>query len=280
MFIFRQAAQLSGYLSGLQKPVGFVPTMGALHSGHQSLLARAAVDGHFTVVSIFVNPTQFNDPKDFEKYPITTTEDLKMLTESRCDAVYLPTVEDVYPQGAEGEKTYDFGALESILEGEKRPGHFRGVGQVVSRLLDIVKPQHLYLGQKDFQQCAVIADLIRQKAIPVQLHVCPTVREADGLAMSSRNRRLSPYERAKAGVIYQCLVSIEAKKESLPFAIVAKECEALLTEKGFVVEYVALADAETFSLLPDYDNARPMVTLIAARLGSTRLIDNLLLSES
>ena len=279
MLIFRQAAQLSEYLSRLQKPVGFVPTMGALHAGHQSLFARAVVDGYHTVASIFVNPTQFNDPADFEKYPVTTAEDLKLLTEAHCDVVYLPAIEDVYPGGTEKVPAYDFGTLETVLEGEKRPGHFRGVGQVVSRLLDIVKPQHLYLGQKDFQQCRVIADLIRQKGLNTQLHICPTVREADGLAMSSRNRRLSPFERAKAGVIYQCLVSIEAQQKTRPFAVVAKESRELLEHKGFVVEYVSLADAETLSLLEEYDTSRKMVALIAARLGNTRLIDNLLLGE-
>ncbi len=278
MLIFRQAAQLSEYLSGLQKPIGFVPTMGALHAGHQSLFARAVVDGYYTVASIFVNPTQFNDPKDFEKYPVTTAEDLRLLTEAHCDAVYLPAPEDVYPDGPEKAPAYDFGALETVLEGEKRPGHFRGVGQVVARLLDIVRPQHLYLGQKDFQQCRVIADLIRQKNLPVDLHICPTVREADGLAMSSRNRRLSDFERTRAGVIYQCLVSIEAHKKTRPFSVVAKESRALLEHKGFEVEYIALADAATLALLDEYDNQRGMVALIAARLGNTRLIDNLVLA--
>lgn len=278
MLIFRQAKQLSHHLSSLQQPVGFVPTMGALHAGHQSLFARAVVDGYYTVASVFVNPTQFNDPKDFEKYPVTTADDLRLLTEARCDAVYLPTPEDVYPGGPEKAPAYEFGALETVLEGEKRPGHFRGVGQVVSRLLDIVKPQHLYLGQKDFQQCKVIEDLIRQKSLPIQLHICPTVREADGLALSSRNRRLSDFERGKAGVIYQCLVSIEAQKKSRPFAVVAKESRELLAHKGFEVEYIALADAHTLALLNDYENDREMVALIAARLGSTRLIDNLLLT--
>lgn len=279
MFIFRQAEALSAFLATLQKPVGFVPTMGALHAGHQSLFARAVVDGVFTVASVFVNPTQFNDPKDYEKYPITTAEDLKMLTEAHCDAVYLPSLEDVYPDGPEKMPAFDFGPLETVLEGATRPGHFRGVGQVVSRLLDIVRPQHLYLGQKDFQQCRIIADLIRQKHAAIELHICPTVREADGLAMSSRNRRLSDFERSKAGVIYQCLVSIEAQKETRPFDIIAKESRELLQHKGFEVEYIALADAETLTLLDYYDPSRKMVALIAARLGGIRLIDNLVLSN-
>lgn len=241
-------------------------------------MLRAAVDGHLTVVSIFVNPTQFNDPADFNKYPVTTTEDLKMLQDSHCDAVYLPALEDVYPQGTDQMPVFDFGSLETILEGARRPGHFRGVGQVVARLLEIVAPQHLYLGQKDYQQCMIISDLIRQKNLPTRLHICPTVREDDGLALSSRNRRLSPAERSRAGVIYQCLVSIEAKRHTTAFSIVAQECEALLQHKGFEVEYVALVDADTLTLLPDYDSGRRMVALIAARLGTTRLIDNLILS--
>jgi pantoate--beta-alanine ligase len=278
MFIFRKAAQLTDFLSGTGRTIGFIPTMGALHEGHKSLLLRAAVDGHFTVVSIFVNPTQFNDPADFAKYPVTTAEDLKMLQDSHCDAVYLPDPEDVYPQGIDQAPTFDFGALETVLEGARRPGHFRGVGQVVSRLLDIVAPHHLYLGQKDYQQCMIISDLIRQRKLPTQLHICPTIREDDGLALSSRNRRLSSPERSKAGVIYQCLVSIEAKRNNTPFSVVKQECEALLQHKGFEVEYVALADADTLTLLDAYDSSQRMVALIAARLGSTRLIDNLLLT--
>jgi pantoate--beta-alanine ligase len=280
MIIFKKAQDIKNYISdqkGLGSKPGFVPTMGALHEGHLSLVSRAKADGMLAVCSIFVNPTQFNDKTDFEKYPITTEADIEMLINGGCDVLYLPSYEEVYP-GGEGEaRTYDFGYLDTILEGAQRPGHFKGVGQVVARLLDTVTPDKLYLGQKDYQQCMVLSDLIRQMGIAAETVICPIVREADGLAMSSRNRRLTDPQRAKAGIIYQCLVSVESKKGHSAFAVVRKECEELLTAKGLRAEYVALADARDLRLLDDYDDARPMVTLIAAWLGDVRLIDNMVI---
>ncbi len=276
MVIFKHAKALSHYLKTVESPVGFVPTMGALHAGHQSLIEASVADGAFTVCSIFVNPTQFTEAADFEKYPVTTAADIKMLNSAGCNALYLPAVEDVYPAGSATAKTYDFGALETVFEGAQRPGHFAGVGQVVARLLQIVQPHYLYLGQKDFQQCRVIADLIAQLKMNVALKICPTLREDDGLAMSSRNRRLSDAERVRAGTIYQCLISIKTKKGTVPFAILEKESRELLTRKGFVVEYLSLANAETLQPVADFADCR-QVALFAGRLGSTRLIDNMLL---
>lgn len=281
MIIFKKIADLRQYLSQPQhakRPVGFIPTMGALHAGHRSLIDKGRAAGQLVVCSIFVNPTQFNDKTDFEKYPITLDADIEMLIGAGCDILFLPSVEEIYPGGTGAAKIYDFGYLETILEGAYRPGHFKGVGQVVARLLDAVKPQYLYLGQKDYQQCMVLKNLVGQMGLKdIEVVISPTVREADGLAMSSRNTRLTEPQRAKAGIIYQCLVSIQSKQGTMPFAIVQKECTELLRDKGFEPDYVALADARDLNLLDEYNTGTPMVALIAAKLGNVRLIDNLLL---
>ena len=257
--------------------VGFAPTMGALHEGHISLIKTAKEKCPIVASSIFVNPTQFNDPKDFEKYPISVEDDVKMLIEAECDILLLPSVDEMYPDGTAKMPVFDFGYLDTILEGEKRPGHFKGVGQVVARLLDIVRPDKLFMGQKDYQQCMVVKNLLGQMGSHIEMIISPTQREADGLAMSSRNRRLTDPQRALASIIYQCLVSIKTKQTDGNFAIVQKECTDLMTAKGFEVEYISLADADNLTLLTNYEAARPMVALIAARIGEIRLIDNMLL---
>lgn len=280
MVIFKTTSDLKTYLKSQlgSHNIGFIPTMGALHDGHISLINQAKADGLFTVCSIFLNPTQFNDKKDLEKYPVSTDEDIVLLLRAECDVLFLPSVDEIYPQGIDHTTTYDFGYLDTILEGANRPGHFRGVGQVVARLLEIVMPNKLYLGQKDYQQCMVITNLKNQLGLAdLDIVICPTVREADGLAMSSRNRRLTEPQRTLAAVIYQCLVSIQAKQGDAPFSIVKKECVELLNKKGFQTEYVALADAGNLELLTDYKPSKKMVTLIAAKIGEIRLIDNVLL---
>lgn len=281
MVIFKEAAQLGDFLRHKVENnlnIGFIPTMGALHSGHISLVKNARSQGMFTVCSIFLNPTQFNDKKDYEKYPVSTDADIEMLLQAGCDVLFLPSVEEMYPGGTDKMKTYDFGYLDTILEGANRPGHFKGVGQIVSRLLDIVKPHTLYLGQKDYQQCMVIKKLIEILGLPsLNLVISPTLREQDGLAMSSRNRRLTEPQRALAALLYQCLVSIQTKQAGGNFAIVQKECTDLLIAKGFTPEYVALANANNLQLLNNYDTSVPIITLVAAKIGDIRLIDNILL---
>jgi pantoate--beta-alanine ligase len=275
MVILKSVTDLQNYVAAQKAKshrIGFIPTMGALHNGHISLVQKARADGALSLCSIFLNPTQFNDKKDYDKYPVTVEDDIELLLQAGCDVLFLPPVNEIYPAGESAMATYDFGYLDTILEGARRPGHFKGVGQVVARLLDIVKPTSLYLGQKDYQQCMVISKLANILGITdLNTVVCPTVREADGLAMSSRNRRLTEPQRAIAGVIYQCLVSIESKHGATCFAIVRKECEDLLKSKGFEPEYVALADAKTLE--------RSMVALIAAKIGDIRLIDNIVLSN-
>jgi pantoate--beta-alanine ligase len=280
MVIFRKVNDIKGYLAERKKDgssIGFVPTMGALHQGHLSLVRQSKSRGLLTVCSVFVNPTQFNDKKDLEKYPVTAEEDITLLLGVECDVLFMPSVTEIYPGGFDNMRAYDFGYLDTILEGAKRPGHFKGVGQVVGRLLEIVEPGELFLGQKDYQQCMVIKRLAELMGLTdLKINICPTTREEDGLAMSSRNRRLTDPQRTLAAVIYQCLVSIQSKQDD-DFAVVKKECEELLANKGFETEYVALANAENLELLNDYRPGIPMVALIAAKMGEIRLIDNMLL---
>lgn len=279
MTIFKKIKDLQDFLQQQKgRTIGFVPTMGALHNGHRSLIEKAKESTEIVVCSIFVNPTQFNDKSDFEKYPVTTDADIALLTEAGCNVLFLPDVAEMYPGGLDKGTIYDFGYLETVLEGAMRPGHFKGVGQVVSHLINIVQPNKLFMGQKDYQQCMVVRDLLRQmgKENSVELVICPTKREADGLAMSSRNRRLSEPQRVLSGILYQCLVSIQSKKSSDNFALVQKECTDLLKAKGIEPEYVALADARDLKILDNY-NGNAMVALIAAKVGNVRLIDNLIL---
>ncbi len=284
MVIFKKIEDLKSHLSNIKnngQQIGFVPTMGALHNGHISLIERAKSDGYFTVCSIFVNPTQFNDKKDLEKYPITISEDIELLINAGCNILFLPSVDEIYPGGEQFTRSFDFGYLDTILEGAQRPGHFKGVGQVVARLLDIVEPKGLFMGQKDYQQCMVVKMLLTTGNYPnIDMVICPTIREADGLAMSSRNRRLTQPQRVISATIYQCLVSIESKQHTDKFSLVKKQCEDLLSAKGFNVEYVALANADNLNLLEDYETDRPMVALIAAKIGEIRLIDNLVLKNA
>lgn len=260
------------------KSVGLVPTMGALHEGHLSLLRRSKSENELTVCSIFVNPTQFNNAADLEKYPRPVEEDIQVLSEQGCcDLLFMPSQEEMYPEGVKVETLISLGNLEQVFEGEFRPGHFQGVAHIVHKLLTIVAPDCLYMGQKDYQQCLVVERMIKEKNLSVNLVVCPIKREEDGLAMSSRNRLLTPTQRTLAGLIYQCLVSIQAQKNQKDFATVQKECIDLLAKKGVQPDYVALADAKNLEPLSEYDPQREMVALIAATIGQTRLIDNLLL---
>jgi pantoate--beta-alanine ligase len=280
MVIFKEIGDLQAYLQDRKsngKTIGFVPTMGALHSGHTSLVEISRNNGDLVVCSIFVNPTQFNDKADFEKYPISLDEDIALLLAANCDVLFLPSVNEMYPDGTTEVSGYDLGYLDTVLEAAHRPGHFKGVVQIVSKLLDAVLPDHLYMGQKDYQQCMVIAKMLEIDNRSTKMCICPTQREADGLAMSSRNRRLTEPQRALSGIIYQCLVSIQTKKDSADFEVVQKECIELLKHKGLDPDYVALADADDLTELPNYDTSRKMVALIAVRVGSNRLIDNMLL---
>lgn len=258
--------------------IGYVPTMGALHQGHISLIINSKNTNPITVSSIFVNPTQFNDPKDFEKYPVTLEKDIAILEEAGCDILFLPSVAEMYPTAFNYLQQYDLGYLETVLEGKYRPGHFQGVCQVVHRLLQIVEPDNLFLGQKDYQQCMVIKKLIELVNLKVNVIVCATLREDDGLAMSSRNMRLDKQEREKAAKIYDALAFL--KREIKPGYVEDIKERALqyLTAEGFKPDYVAIASAANLELIEYWDGKENIVALIAAYLNEVRLIDNMLLN--
>jgi pantoate--beta-alanine ligase len=292
MILFKNSGDLTRWLhqqKAFGNSIGFVPTLGALHEGHISLITISKRTTQVTVCSIFVNPTQFNDPKDFQKYPVTLEKDIALLEGAGADILFLPEVGEMYPDGTKNLETYDLGYLETILEGKYRPGHFQGVCQVMQRLLRLVKPDHLFMGQKDYQQCLVVQKLIDLIGWKIRFHRCPIVREPDGLAMSSRNVRLNPEERQRSTAIYRALHYLSDAKDitaALPNA------RKILEEAQFRIDYVAIADAKTLQPLePAHKepgspapgspapNSAGAVALIAAFQGEVRLIDNMILDN-
>lgn len=283
MWAFQQSSGLKKHLSSFRargRSIGFVPTMGALHDGHLSLLGRSRSEQDLSVCSIFVNPTQFNDSSDLEKYPRTEAEDIFLLERAGCDLVFLPSVAEVYPSGLQSGPAFSFGHLEQAMEGAFRPGHFRGVAQVVHRLLQMVEPDVLYMGQKDFQQVAIVREMIRQAGLPVRLVMCPTVREASGLARSSRNVRLSPEQRAHAAAIYRELQRIrsQAGKGPSPLQLEEEAFSRLSREPGFRPEYVQLVDGHSLRPVRHFSESGFIVACIAAWVGEVRLIDNIVVT--
>lgn len=283
MILFKRAGDLREHLEKQRKQgkkSGFVPTMGALHDGHISLLNASVKENDLSVVSIFVNPTQFNDPSDFAKYPVTIEKDISMLEAAGCDILFLPSVQEIYPEGEMLKKKYELGYLEDLLEGKFRPGHFQGVCQVVHRLLNIVLPDNLYMGQKDYQQCMVIKKLLALTGLDqaVTLHISPTLREHSGLAMSSRNMRLNEDERSRAIAIFNTLDFIRQSIQPGDLSELKAEAVNRLTLSGFQVDYVEIADAGTLEPCEKWDGKSKLVALAAAFLGEVRLIDNLLLN--
>jgi pantoate--beta-alanine ligase len=258
--------------SELEGTLGFVPTMGALHGGHQALLDAARARCSSLVASIFVNPAQFGPGEDFTRYPRDEDADLAMLERAGVDVAFLPSVENIYPAGA--STSVDVGAIGTVLEGAQRPGHFRGVATVVTILFDLVSPDHAYFGQKDGQQVVVIKKLVRDLGLPVEIVVCPTVREADGLALSSRNAYLSPEERAQAVVLNRALRAA-ANALSRGERSADRVRELMSTEVSRAPlgspDYVSIADAQTLEELQSVD--RPALASLAVRFPSARLID-------
>jgi len=283
MNIFKNAEQLAIFLFQKKKnhqQIGFVPTMGALHPGHLALLNQSILHNDLTVCSIFVNPTQFNDPEDFKKYPVTIESDIYLLESAGCDVLFLPAVSEIYPKGTNNLRKYDLGFLETVLEGKFRPGHFQGVCQVVHRLLEIVLPHKLYMGQKDYQQSLVIKKLLSMTRLDekIKLEVLPTVREADGLAMSSRNKRLSKEARSVAPLISKTLLSIKENiKRGNPEETIKKGI-LQLESADFKTDYLQLANAETLELIEDWDGELKVAVLAAAFIEGVRLIDNILIN--
>lgn len=275
MEVFETIAGLRGRLKSVQRgSIGFVPTMGALHQGHLTLVAESKKHGGCTVVSIFVNPTQFNNPDDLKRYPRDTAGDLEKLRSAGCDIVFIPPVEEIYPDSV--RQVYPLGTLETLMEGRFRPGHFQGVAMVVHRLFDIVKPDRAFFGEKDFQQLAIIRKLTADLALPIEIVPVATQREPDGLAMSSRNLLLTPDHRAIAPLLYRTLsrakemVSLSSPEEIRLWVAAELGKEPLLE-----LEYFEIADATTLQPVEAWNAHQQVVACIAAWAGKVRLIDNL-----
>jgi pantoate--beta-alanine ligase len=278
MEVFTSIHSLKIFLSRQRqanKTIGLIPTMGALHQGHISLIETASVQNDITVCSIFVNPTQFNNPEDLAKYPRTLEEDCEMLEKAGCSAVFAPAVSEMYPE--QTMLTMDFGLLETVMEGASRPGHFNGVGIVVSKLFNIVQPDKAYFGQKDLQQVTVVKRLVSDLSFTLELVVCPTVREADGLAMSSRNRRLNEQERAHAPIIYKIL--LDAKEKILAGEDIEEIKESVQSEflvlAGFELDYFEVVHIDTLQPIHTRGMVNTTALCIATFLGPIRLIDNI-----
>ena len=274
MIIVRNKESLLQWRGTITGGIGFVPTMGALHAGHMSLVAECRSRYNFCVVSIFVNPTQFNNKEDFDKYPNPVEADIDLLEQAGCDCLFLPEVSTIYPEGTT-RQDFPIGKLEHLLEGEFRPGHYQGVVQVVEILLDLVQPQGIFLGAKDYQQCMVLSLLINQRFPGTTIHISPTIRESSGLAMSSRNTRLSASDREQAVMIYKVLSEIKANISAGNIQPLIKNQERRLREGGFIPDYVSVADASTLEAVNNWDGKQKLVALVAAYLNEVRLIDNM-----
>jgi pantoate--beta-alanine ligase len=263
------------------KSIGLVPTMGALHQGHLSLVERCRAENDVVVVSIFVNPTQFNNQEDLSNYPRNLSADLTILQAIHSESlvVYAPSYEDLYEQGLQ-TRQFDFGGLELEMEGKFRPGHFDGVGTIVGKLFEIVRPARAYFGEKDYQQLLIIKELVRQLEIPTQIIPCPIYREEDGLAMSSRNERLNASERRAAPLIYKVLQSVKSKFGTENVLEVMKWVEFQFAEEPLLnLEYFTIADAETLKPIVNINKNRTYRAFIAAFAGNVRLIDNIALNN-
>lgn len=280
MFIFKRVAHIRDWIEARKREglrIGFVPTMGALHQGHLSLVTRSNAEANVTIVSIFVNPKQFNDPEDLVKYPRPIEQDLKMLYESGVDMVFLPEVEDIYPPGDTRTIDFDPGSAGEVMEGKFRPGHFTGMAEVVYRLLMITTPDKLFMGQKDFQQFSIIRKLIADFDMPVELMMCQTIREANGLAMSSRNVRLSDEARSKAGTINKILTEAKLSFEKgSSVEQIRSEAFSLWKEQGFDPEYFEVVDGYTLQTIASMNEADQIVACCAVYVEGVRLIDNLI----
>jgi len=277
MKVIHTIADLKNYLlkeKQNNKSVGFVPTMGALHAGHISLVDACTKENDTCVVSIFVNPTQFNDPRDLETYPRTLDKDLALLEAAGCDYVFVPQTNEMYPEP--DTRIFDFGNIAEVMEGAHRPGHFNGVAQIVSKLFTVVEPDDAYFGEKDFQQIAIIRAMVKQLEMKIKIHSCPILRETDGLAMSSRNLRLSHDQRQKAPLIARTL------KEStnfVPGKSVQEVIDYVITtineDPVMRVEYYEIVDGNSLESVQNWSDSDYIVGCITVYCGEVRLIDNI-----
>ena len=256
------------------KKIGFAPTMGALHQGHLSLYKAAKKENDEVISSIFVNPTQFNNPDDFQKYPKTLEKDLELLEKAGVDAVYVPNVEEMYPDGLNSKK-YDFDGLENEMEGKYRPGHFDGVGTIVEELFRQVQPHNAYFGEKDYQQLAIIKKMVEKTKLPVKIHGIPTLREEDGLAMSSRNVRLTETQRKEATIIYETLEKVKEWFNVISLEEIKQKVTDIFRNSNFELEYFVIADEKTLKETDYFYKDKNYRAFIVAYADTVRLIDNM-----
>lgn len=277
MKVLRNKKTLIDYIERhreMGKKIGFAPTMGALHMGHISLYETAKNENDEIISSIFVNPTQFNNSDDFEKYPQTLEDDLKLLEKAGVDAVYVPKAKDIYPEGLKS-KDYDFDELDEEMEGKFRPGHFNGVGTVVEELLRQVQPHNAYFGEKDYQQLAIIKKMVKKLKLPVKIHGVPTLREENGLALSSRNLRLNEKQKKEAVIIYETLLKVKEWFKVLSVKEIKERVKKIFEESNFKLEYFVIADEETLKETDFFYKDKNYRAFIVAYAGEVRLIDNM-----
>lgn len=280
MVVVKTIKELKDLLNsfGENRKVGFVPTMGALHAGHVSLIERCVNENDVSVVSIFVNPTQFNDKKDLEKYPRTLDADCKLLEGKGVNIIFAPAVEEMYPE--EDKRVFDFSPLDKVMEGKCRPGHFNGVAQIVSKLFDAVNPDRAYFGEKDFQQVAIIKEMVHQLRYDIEIKACPIKREDDGLALSSRNSLLSPEERSQAVNISKALFASKKYADTHTVDETKSYVESLIAESPLLkTEYFTIVDGDTLQDIKNWEDTDFAVGCIAVFCGNIRLIDNIKYKE-
>lgn len=279
MKIIRKVAELDDFIHSIRsdgKTIGLVPTMGALHDGHLSLVKKAVADNDIAIASVFVNPTQFNNPEDLATYPRDEESDFRLLEQAGIAAVFAPAVEEIYPEGKDEHHLFDLGPAAEVMEGKFRPGHFQGVAQIVSKLFRMVLPDHAYFGEKDFQQIAVIRRMSETENIPVDIVACPICREKDGLALSSRNALLGQEERAVAPGIYETLSkSRDYAKDHSIMATHDSVVEAINAIPHCEVEYFEIVDGKTLQPVDDWEDSSDIVGCITVYCGKVRLIDNI-----
>lgn len=273
MKILRTVGEATEYIQSANGPIGFVPTMGALHQGHLTLLKQAKAENPIAGVSIFVNPLQFNNPEDFAKYPIDTNNDIALLEECGADFLFLPEKDQLLKSYE--VKKFDLGHLDTVMEGSFRPGHFQGVANIVNLLFSIIRPQNAYFGEKDFQQLAVIRKLVMSENLPINIIGCATVREENGLALSSRNRRLNDTTKEQAAEISRFICSLDKNYVAgTSVEDIRKDVYAILTRYGFTPDYFEVCDHYTLELQPSFDRSKFLNACIAYYAGEVRLIDN------
>lgn len=279
MIIIRTVSELEGYVSRERnngRSIGLVPTMGALHAGHLSLVEKAVKENDDVIVSVFVNPTQFNNPDDLASYPRTEEDDCRLLAKAGVSVAFVPAVEEMYPAGAKREKEFELGAAAEVMEGKFRPGHFQGVAQIVSRLFELCRPNRAYFGEKDFQQIAVIRNMVKSEGIDVDIIACPIKRADDGLALSSRNALLTPEQRAIAPEIHKALVDgveysrTHSVKETHDMVV-----DSINSHEGLDTEYFEIVDARTLLPVEEWSESPEVVGCITVFCGKVRLIDNI-----